>query len=382
MTHCPFTPNMIVCNKSNSLLNDLDFYSAQEYCNFVLFEPTHLPHESEIITKSLQTETDKMRASYYCIVRGPDGLELSIKQFNFSDIETIPAYDHPNLWKCESIVANRKVFSDEFFVYPYVFGGDNPAISDNIIWIGFNYKDNPQKASSMQVLRTSIEITIKAGQLHNEELLKINKGMKIANKQIADNINKTSFVELSRKYRYCENEDNVPISYWKYQRSSNFKVNMYPFSQIPVYLFGRQICPLAIGDYRLNSAIHFLDQQTEETKEVEYLFEHTILIGSYIRILMSPINTGSIVIPPKVDNQDCQYREFDCDRTTVYNSYLTEKYGMHGAAWKNQNGNFMLFVKPATWTNTQWFNKLVDKIVRLTNKRNTDNSQLFVDLLV
>jgi hypothetical protein len=367
MTHHSFTPKTIACNEPNNLLEGLAFYSAQEYCNFVLFEPTYLPENSKIITKSMQTETDTTRASHYCIIRGQGDLEFSIKQFNFSDIETIPAYDHPNLWKCESTVANREKFANEFFVHSYIFGGDNSAISDNIIWIGFNYKTIPQKALSTQIMRTSIEITIKNGQLNNEELLKICRGLKISHEQIADGINKTAFVELSRRYRCKGNEGNIPISYWKYKRSTNFKIEMYSFNQIPSHLFGRKTCPFAIGNYHLNSATHFLDQQTNETQEVEYLFEHNILIGSYIRILMSPIDTGSIIIPPEIDNQNCQHREFECNKTTVYHTYLKDEYGMHGAAWKNELGNIMVFAKPAAWTNIRWFEKLIDKIMKLTS---------------
>jgi hypothetical protein len=375
----PFMPK-IVNNEATNLLMGLDFYSAQEYCNFVLFEPTYLPEKSEIITKSLQTETKKTRISHYCIVQRDDGLEFSIKQFNFSgDIETIPAYDHPNLWKCESVVSNQTKFIDKFLIQSYVLGGDNPSISDNIIWIGFNYKHKPQKALSLQMMGTSIEITLKNGHLDTEEFLKICRGLKIANHKLADIINKTPFVVLSRKYRYKENDGNVPISYWKYKRSSEYRVKMYPFQKIPSHLFGRKTCPFGIGDYYLNSAIHFLDPNVGETKEVEYCFEHKILIGSYIRLLMSPIYTGSITIPLILDDQECQYREFKCGETTIYHTYLNDEYGMHGAAWKNQNSNIMLFVKPARWTNTPWFKKLVDQMVKLISQHEIDNSQTSIN---
>ncbi len=358
----------MINDNAKIILSNIDYYTAQQYCNFVLFEPTYLPKNHKVVERIVRKESVKSNATYYYIIRCNEHIEFTIKQFNFSDIETIPAYDHPNLWKSESALLNKKLFSEKFIIHPFIFGGDDSAISDNIIWIGFNYKEKPEKSLSTQIMRTSVEITVRNGDITDQELLRICRGLKISNLDLVNDINKKSFAELSYKYRYPSYGGNIPLCYWKHQRSDTTKVEMYSLEEIPVDLFGRDICPSNIDQYDLNSAIHFYVYSDSEekivTKEVEYVFEHKITIGSYIRLLMSPTTDGGITIPPVLSNQECKYREYIYNGTTIYHTYLSEDYGMHGAAWTAHNRNIMLFVKPATWTNIKWFESLVSSFFK------------------
>jgi hypothetical protein len=364
LTTTRFKPFIPAVTNDKAAVAKLDFSEAQQYCNFVLFEPMVLPNGYSIVEHSLRPQSADTSASYHCVIKGADA-EFSIKQFNFNDIETIAAYDHPNLWKCDDVVADRAKFADKFKISAHIFGGNNASIAENIIWIGYNYKADPQKSLTTQIMRTNIEMTVRKGNISDDILLTVCRGLKVVNPTLAERINHTSFAELSWKHRFSTKTGNVPISYWKYQRPEEFTTQMYAKNEIPANKLCAQTCPLQIGDYTLDSAVEF--SKDEQTQEMEYIYQHNTTLGSYIRLLVSPLS-GSIVIPPEAGNQHYHSEQFKHNNTSIYLTYLTEQYGMYGAAWTTGKANLMLFAKPATWTNKLWFKSLSSLMVDYSHR--------------
>lgn len=55
---------------NHSELKSIDFVEAQAWCNFVLFSPTNLQNEVEIIDKQLRTESAEGFSSYRFLISG------------------------------------------------------------------------------------------------------------------------------------------------------------------------------------------------------------------------------------------------------------------------------------------------------------------------
>ena len=49
----------------------------------------------------------------------------------------------------------------------------------------------------------------------------------------------------------------------------------------------------------------------------------------------------------------------------MHQAYLSPEYGAHEAVWQSSGLNILLLVKPAPWTNMEWFERFLT--ISLTN---------------
>lgn len=331
---------------------NLHWEKAQPYCNFVLMKPSMLPVGTQIIEQTLRTEAvGNIKSSYRCLLS--DGTrKASIKQFLYDWAP--PAYDHPSLWKDESIVASQREYH-----LPMPF-----PVNHNIAWIGYNYRQ--QRALSLNTMRTLIEIVILEGSFSNNELVAICKGLNPVDKTVAKKILNTNFAKLSYASRHRKNAVAVPLSYWNHQRDSTMKI--FPFSVVDSRLkplLRQSIFPQKIFDYNLNS-VFIIGNTPDFPQEIEYFYEHQRTPGMYLRMLVTPTNTvRPIAFPPRLDDQICTSEIIDIKGAKVYCAFLTKNYGPFEAVWQYDDLSILLLIKSATWTNKAWCNELLHDIISL-----------------
>ena len=62
---------------------------------------------------------------------------------------------------------------------------------------------------------------------------------------------------------------------------------------------------------------------------------------------------------PDVGEQPCERRTVSVLGATVHHAYLSPEYGAHEAVWQSAERNVLLLVKPAPWTNMEWFERFL-----------------------
>ena len=122
-----------------------------------------------------------------------------------------PAYDHPSLWR------NAKISPIDATPPPKPF-----LIDQNVAWIGLNYRR--QKAASLSLMRTMIEMTTIEGNFTDEEFIEVYRNLRPVDMELMQNIISTPFACLCQSYRHQKHASPVPLSYWKYNRKKDWKV--------------------------------------------------------------------------------------------------------------------------------------------------------------
>lgn len=329
-------------------LQYLDWTQAQPWCNFVLMSPEILPYDMCIIERQLRPESGRGNRSTYRCVIGNKTRKISIKQFLYDWAP--PAYDHPNLWRNAEISS----INDTPTSQPYVVG-------NNVAWIGLNYRR--QQAASLNIMRTSVEITAVEGCFSTEEFLEIYKGLRPVDPNLMKQIINSSFAALSYPYRHCTVTSPVPLSYWQYTRQDDITMHAYSWNQAPDHILKEHTQWLPPLHYSPNSIFTFGDP--ESPIEIEYYYEHQDCPGCYIRVLTTPRSYKyAIPFPPKLGDQSCNSCIVDIKGTKVFHASLTEMFGPHEAIWQQGEHNFLLLTKPAPWTDGEWFFKVLHSLIK------------------
>jgi len=222
-----------------------------------------------------------------------------------------------------------------------------------------------QTKGFLSALKASLYLqVVLEGSFSNDELVTICKGLKPIDKTLSKQILNTSFAKLSYASRHKKNAVTVPLSYWNHQRNSSMKI--FPFSAgddrlkplLKPDFFSRKIF-----DYNLNSVFIF-GNTADLPQEIEYFYEHQGTPGMYLRMLVTPTNAiQPIVYPPKLDDQICTSEIIDIKGIKVHRAFLTENYGSFEAVWQYGDLSILLLVKPATWTDKAWCDKLLHNII-------------------
>ncbi len=274
------------------------------------------------------------------------GKVLYIKEFNYDWAP--PAYDCPSLWK------NHEEFAAEDTPEPQPH-----LIENDMLWIGFNYRN--QKAASIIKDRTTIEMV---GDFSDEELIHIARGLTALDKNQRDRILAKSFAELSYGYPKAVEAVNVPISFWKFPvADSQIKLQTaFMKDNIPTEaIVGHLPLPSNSG-YQLDSvfAYHFGETPSEESR-YNFVYEHEEHKGSTIQLQHVHKNSPAACAFPPLPDQTQKFKMalekvsgIDC-----YYAYRSENYGPHELIFQRGNFRYLMLVKPASWTNREWFFKFL-----------------------
>jgi len=166
----------------------------------------HLPIVMEIVDRQLRTESTDGFSSYRFKITGK-GRTLSIKQFLYDWAP--PAYDHPSLWR------NAKISNVIDTPLPKPF-----LIEHDVAWCGLNFRR--QRAASLHVKRTMIEMTVTEGDFDDEGLVNILRALQPTCKDAMQKILSTPFAYLCKASRHDEKASPVPLSYWNHTRTIRF----------------------------------------------------------------------------------------------------------------------------------------------------------------
>lgn len=322
---------------------------AQKQCNFVIFVSISLPSGVVIREQSLRCEStidsnrrENNRSTFRQVFEGADWT-LVIKQFLYDWAP--PAYDYPCLWRNDEIAT----------------AAESPApighfVNNNVLWFGKNYRK--QEAATIEIERTRIEMTFLKGSFSPQEIVVLCKSLVPVDVEIAKQLLKIPFSELSYSHRYQEHVVSVPVGYWEHSRAEELIQHALTKEDIPAkFLQATQSLTIALKNrnYILSGGFGF-GKNKDHLEEVEFIFEHEKSSGSFVRILCTQTDSPfPISVPPTISDQECTTKTLTIRKNTFY--YATSKnfpYGSHEIVFKNNSFNFMIIVKPAPWTTFEW----------------------------
>lgn len=336
-----------------SRLRQVNWDQIQAWCNFVVFRPRILPSNLVVESLSLRPEAppgrdgdmrgrpswhDHNRCSLRFEIVGT-GRGLRVKQFLYDWAP--PAFDHPCLWKSHN--------------EPFEVG-------KNIGWLGTDYRK--RRGASVNIDRTTIELSTYEGTFAEDELQTICRGMRPVDIEARERILATPVATLCYQSRHREQVIDVPCGYFAHQRRpSTMEVAVYNERNVPSDLPGREVVATNTCGFCLDTAFVY-GAHDAPPQEVDYLFETDNPPSGYLRLLVSSSNQpGGVLFPPRVDLQPCTTRLLNVCGREVHHAFLTERYGPHEAVWQANSQNFMLLTKPSPETDSNWFGRLLKQML-------------------
>ena len=329
-----------------------------EEANFPIFSPKQLPSGLKLMQASFRPENSKRsypRCSLKLILEDEDARKkLSIKEFNYDWAP--PAYDCPSLWK------NHEEFIEEDTPepQPYLVGND-------VLWIGVNYRN--QRAASIIKERTTIEMVVMEGGLSDQELIQIAVGLVPLNMSQWNGILSKDFAQMSYGYPKAIKAVNVPISFWTFPvEDSQIKFQTaFTLSNIPDEVASAHL-PLPIDSgYKLNSVFtyHAGDPLSEKSK-CNFVYEYEGKKGSTIQLQhVHKDSPAACAFPPVPDaTQKFKIKLEKVCGVNCYYAYRSESYGPHELVFQIGDFNYLMLVKPASWTSREWFFNLLGNFFR------------------
>lgn len=327
----------------------------QEWCNFVLLEPTVLPADLMLVSRSVRPEapparrsgddsplrpewTDSNRACHHSVYAGR-GRRLRMKQFLYDYAP--PAFDHPCLWESER-------------VEPFVNGG-------HMGWLGTDFRK--RRGATTHVDRTLVELSVREGLFEDDELIALCRGLRPAVPEARGRILATPLVDLCYQRRHEEPPIAVPVGYWAHKRREDSRVSVYRPDEANAALDAPDRPGLERFGYLLCGLFVFGDASAPE--EVDRVYEHRDDPGRYARLLVSRIDSPSgLACPPRRETrQACRDRVVELSGTRVHHAFLDPRYGQHEAVWRTESFTYMLIVKPTPATDSGWFESLLRALV-------------------
>ncbi len=265
-----------------------------------------------------------------------------IKQFLYDWAP--PAFDHPSLWRSKPRPRSFRVGDD--------FG-----------WTGTDFRKKP--AAAIQIDRTTVEVAVIGGQLDDENLRAICRGLQPVDPDVRHQIVDTPLAALCYQARHREDAIEVPTGYWRHRRDAmRLLVEAVACDEPPPGLPGQRIRPASASGYRLDSVFIYRAAEGGAVIEADYVYETPGNPGRYVRILASPCGTaGGVDYPPVLDEQECDTTILGAAGSAIHHARL-EEFGPHEAAWQHGNDNILLLCKPAAWTDATWFMHLLAELTR------------------
>ncbi len=339
---------------AEAAIRSMDWEEAQGWCNFVLMRPVGLPDGLMVEQIELRPEAPpgryagmdmtgrfehnySNRVTHRSTISG-DGRKLHIKQLLY-DLGP-PAYDHPSFW----------------LEHPQAF-----PVGDNIGWIGTDFRG--LKATSVSIDRTMIESSVQEGEFSDEEMKTICRCLRPAVPAARQRILATPIADLCYPARYTDRRVTVPMGYWKHRRQpATLSTTAARADHVPESWLRLKVSPPPQYKFALDTALAFGD--SEQPQEVEWIYENDELPGHYIRVLTWPVGAPNApTFPLEVDRQPCSTEVYQVRDKEVHYAFLDPRFGQFEAIWRKGDIIVMLMVKPAPWTNKDWFLRLIDATV-------------------
>lgn len=332
--------------------------SELDEANFPIFYPVQLPGDLKLKKASFRKENPKRsypRSSLKLIFEDEStGKKLSIKEFNYDWAPA--AYDCPSLWK------NHEQFAEEDTPEPKPY-----LIENDVLWVGVNYRN--QRAASIITGRTTIEMIVVEGNLSDQELIQIATGFNPLSKVQSDRILSKNIAQTSYGYPQAVEAVNVPISFWKFPLEDSrikFQTAFRPLD-IPKMAVAAHLPLPNDSGYRLDSVFAYhVDVFPSEESKYNFVYENESYKGSTIQLLhMHKNSLAACAFPPAPDTTQKFKKGIDrvCGIDCYY-AYRSEQYGPHELIFQHRNFNYLILVKPTSWTNREWFFKLIEKFFR------------------
>jgi hypothetical protein len=235
-------------------------------------------------------------------------------------------------------------------------------VGEHVGWQGHDYRQLP--AAGVAIDRTTVEASFLAGTFSDDEAQALCRGLQPAVPSARARILQTRFAELSYQHRHPTAATiGVPVGYFDHhRRPRSLRQTAHPAPAAPASLPGRELAPPADFGYALDSVFVFGDPAAPQ--EVEYLFAQARSPGHDLRFLVTAsAGAGAIRFPPSVDEQPCWSQLRKVRGRDVYHAYLDDRYGQHEAVWQRGPLTIMLIVRPAVWTDTAWFLRLLEQVL-------------------
>jgi hypothetical protein len=324
--------------------------SAQVWCNFVVFTPHELHPCPEVMTETIRRECIPGRSPGMQLGRSPwsnanscsfistyrwRSAHFRVKQFLYDWAPA--AADQPCLWG-ESV----RVRSLD---HPYV------------VWIGRDYKKRPGAYARMG--RTSIELSVIDGQLHDDDVVALYCALKPANPNDAHEIMQTPFARLSYWARHGVELINVPFGLWEYRRKSRHE--RYHWT-VRLEESNQGVLPKAVvRGWTLDGIGRFGEEANIET---EWIWCAGADRGREVRIIVQRGRAGRISIPPILEKHPCETTMLHSAGIEVYWACVSGDFGPHNAVFEDHRSGLraLVLTSAAQEHDRAWFVDLLKSI--------------------
>lgn len=263
---------------------------AQAWCNFVLWTPGRLPAGCGTAPGSMRREAPPGRTTgheagftpwsennpaSYRLEIGGDGRRLRLKQFLYD--WAFPALDHPCLW-------------------------GNPTRArtlpgDGVLWLGTDYESRP--GASARLARTTIELSVLAGEFGDDELADLYAGLRPADEAAADLVGATPFAALNYWARRPEAKPVlVPVGLFTFRRARSARPEWAAGDRARQWVTGAGL-PVTLGGLELDSAARFAD--ADGARDLEVLYAGGARRGAELRLVAQAPGEGTLQVPAEPD---------------------------------------------------------------------------------
>ncbi|MGW6929022.1 hypothetical protein ACWGE0_03095 [Lentzea sp. NPDC054927] len=304
---------------------------AQEWCNFVVWQPFSLPAGLAWRATTVRRESRPGRAgevaghagwttnnpaAFRAEIAG-DGRRGRLKQFLYD--WAFPALDHPCLWRSST----RAVPLDDRYV----------------LWFGTDHLGNA--AASVRMARTMIEWSALEGEFSDDEVLAIFSSLApvdpVAAKAIAD----TPFAALSYWARSSDAPMiDVPIGLWRLRRWSDEDAHEGRW--------GHQAeVPAALGGFTVDSVAVF-------GAETECVYTGGPDRGHELRLIVQRSGAGRLELPPVPEEHPCH--------VSGGLAYIDERYGPFDAVVALPGHDVRLLSSSGVGMDRAWFADAVAQV--------------------
>ena len=158
---------------------------------------------------------------------------------------------------------------------------------------------------------------------------------------------------------------NVPISFWTFPLDDSqikFQTSYVPDNVPTEIMEGHMPLPNDCG-YQLDSVFtyhkgHFPSKESR----CHFIYENDGHKGSTIQLLhMHKGSPAASAFPPIPDmTQKFKVAQEKIGDVDCYYAYRSEKYGPHELIFQARDYQYLMLVKPASWTSREWFFNLLE----------------------
>jgi hypothetical protein len=297
---------------------------AQEWCNFVLWNPVWLPPDCSVGVGTLRYEAPPGRPDLSGMARVPwseanpssyrleivgRNRALRIKQFLYD--WAFPALDQPNLWG----------------------GHTTPVPVDDryILWIGSDYLGN--QGAALRRARTSIEFSVTSGSFAADELAALAGSIRPESASAALAIGRTPLAVLSYWARYPVASVRAPIGLWVDAPPSASPVTTaWTAEPRAMRLLQRGSgAPNRLGGFTADTGISHRSAEGH-LRWVEIVYSGGTDRGHELRLLRYFSRSD---IAPKLGGHPGSISTRQILQQTVYLACVNERYGPWDAIWQD-----------------------------------------------